>query len=967
MPSVPQIIKIRQSRHHKERELLTSRHGLGISFTFMLLVALILIAVPLIYANLIQDLPSLETLPLLVEPPDGLLLRPTQFYDRSGQHVLLDVQNPAVDQRRYLPFSSAENGEKLSSALVDATIAIVDPTFWDHPGYSMEGLQEGRSTTIAQRLVAELLMGNETPGLRRALRERLLAWQITQNYGREKVIEWYLNSVYYGNLAYGADAAAQVYFGKSAADLDLAEAAILTVAAESPAVNPHDAPEEARKRMGVVLEAMLSQKLINAEEAEMAQNEQLQFRPPVQVENQLAPAYTNLVWEQLADHFDLALLERGGYRIITTLDYELQIQADCAVKVHLARLKGQPANDTTIDGSQCQAARLLPTLPQSQAPPTGLAANVVVLDPLTGQILAMVGDSQQGLDPAHLPGRPPGSMLTPFIYLTAFTRGFSPASLVWDIPLEQFDFTTNILNPETEFQGPMRLRTALANDYLSPAIQTMLQIGPESIWRTTQQVGLNSLAAESTAMPSACQGCELLFTGGEVTLLKLVQAYSTFANQGLLVGNPQAGTEGEPLRPLDAITLMNVSTIHGEQELVASAPESRPVITPQLAYLITHILSDESAHWRSLGHPNPLEIGRTAGVKMGTTANQQDTWTLGFTPQLVIGVWAGVEAADSPGAGPVSPLVSAALWHAIIQYATRNLPPTEWQMPAGISTIEVCDPSGMLPTRYCPTVVSEIFLNGTEPSQYDTLYQAFQINRETGRLATVFTPPELIDERVYMIIPAIASAWASQSELATPPKAYDVITQPEGAADANIELPEIFANVKGDVAIRGTASGEDFISYRLQVGQGLNPQSWIQISEDIESPVENGILATWETSDLNGLYAVQLIVLRASQRVDTITIQVTVDNESPQVSIPYPEAGQFFTEDPDRITFQAQASDNIGLAAVEFYVNDQLVIRQTQPPFAIPWQASTGRFTLKVVAIDFAGNESEASVEFAVE
>ena len=147
---------MRRSRHHRERKRPASRHGLGISVTIVLLIALILVALPLIYANLIQDLPSLETLPLLLEPPNGLLLHPTQFYDRSGQYVLLEVQNPAVDQYDYIYFSSGEN---FSSALVNATIAVADPTFWDHPGYSIDGLQEGRVTTIAQRLVADLSLG----------------------------------------------------------------------------------------------------------------------------------------------------------------------------------------------------------------------------------------------------------------------------------------------------------------------------------------------------------------------------------------------------------------------------------------------------------------------------------------------------------------------------------------------------------------------------------------------------------------------------------------------------------------------------------------------------------------------------------------------------------------------------------------------------------------------------------------
>lgn len=178
----------------------------------------------------------------------------------------------------------------------------------------------------------------------------------------------------------------------------------------------------------------------------------------------------------------------------------------------------------------------------------------------------------------------------------------------------------------------------------------------------------------------------------------------------------------------------------------------------------------------------------------------------------------------------------------------------------------------------------------------------------------------------------------------------------------------MFSNVSGEIEIIGTASGDDFISYRLQAGQGLNPQAWIQISEDIATPVENGVLATWDTREFNGLFAVQMIVLRENRQVDTTTIQVTVDNLPPEVSIPYPENGQIFPYDFGQyITLQAEASDNIGLEAVVFYINNREVIRQSQPPFAVPWRMASGDHTLLVEAIDLAGNTSETSIDFSIE
>jgi hypothetical protein len=181
----------------------------------------------------------------------------------------------------------------------------------------------------------------------------------------------------------------------------------------------------------------------------------------------------------------------------------------------------------------------------------------------------------------------------------------------------------------------------------------------------------------------------------------------------------------------------------------------------------------------------------------------------------------------------------------------------------------------MLPTDECPNLVSEVFLNGNEPIQADTMYRKFSINRETNLLATVFTLPQLIEDRVYLVVPADARSWAESAGLEIPPAAYDVIQAPPINPDVNITSPDLFAEVSGKVKIEGTAAGEDFISYRVLVGQGLNPQEWIQVAEGTEA-VTNGPLAEWDSSDASGLYAVQLQVVRSDQRVDSAIIQVTV-------------------------------------------------------------------------------------------
>ncbi|MDP2776800.1 MAG: hypothetical protein Q8O48_04105, partial [Anaerolineales bacterium] len=199
-----------------------------------------------------------------------------------------------------------------------------------------------------------------------------------------------------------------------------------------------------------------------------------------------------------------------------------------------------------------------------------------------------------------------------------------------------------------------------------------------------------------------------------------------------------------------------------------------------------------------------------------------------------------------------------------------------WTAPPGVTAMTVCDPSGMLPTRECPNLVTEVYLNGSEPIQADNMYRKFSVNRETGLLATVFTPPELIDTRVYMLVPESARDWALNAGLDVPPTSYDAIQSPPVNAVANITSPQLFADVNGMVQIIGTASGDEFSYYRVQVGKGLNPQEWIQLGGDVTTPVERGVLVEWDTKGLSGLYAVQLVVVREDQVVDTAVIQVTI-------------------------------------------------------------------------------------------
>ncbi|MFZ5904606.1 MAG: transglycosylase domain-containing protein [Chloroflexota bacterium] len=851
MPDMADIVHRRRERRADSRRRAQSRvraAGLGLGYIFSILLALSLVAAALFYADLTRGLPSVEQVPLLLNPPDGLLLQPTRVYDRTGQ-ILLYTFASSESPRRYIPLDS-QNPEHLPKSLANATIAVNDPGFWNHAGYLLTGLDNPEQhPTLAQRLVAELLLWNEPPSFRRAARERILAAQLTARYGREQILEWTLNSANYGRFAFGADSAAELYFGTSASNLTLSQSAVLAAVSQSPSLNPLDAPAAASQRGREVIHAMRALDLISEEEANAALSDS---PSPVGRGDRgegggAAPAFVNLVMTQLGQVFDRARLERGGLSIITTLDFDLQNETSCALQIYAARLAG-----AQVDAAGCESARLLPALPPGTAIPDA-SASAIIIDPNSGQILALVGETIQAQETVILTAHDSGSLLAPFVYLTGFTRGLGPASLVWDIPGE------DIQNPDGQYHGPQRIRLALANDYLVPAAGVLEQMGAENVWRTAASFGVDYAPAT-----------RLFEQEAPLTLLDAAAAYGVFAAQGLKNGQ----TIGDGIQPA---AVLRVETLDHAVWLDWSSPEMQAVVTPQLAYLMNHVLSDEIARWPGWGNPNVLEIGIPAAAKPGWT-NGTDAWLVGYTPERVVAVWTGSRGTPLPSlqGGDVTPRLPAVLWSALMQAASRGLPADGWAAPVGVTTMEVCNPSGLLPTRDCPEIVSEVFLNGSEPTQADNLYRAIPINRETGFLATVFTPPELVEERVFLAVPPEARAWAESAGVEIPPDTYDVIQPSPVNPNAHITSPSMFAEVSGRVTIIGTAGGDGFQYYRVQAGKGLNPQEWLLLGGDVSAPVGEGVLAEWDTTGLNGLYAVQLVVVYADERVETATIQVTI-------------------------------------------------------------------------------------------
>ncbi|MBL8051174.1 MAG: transglycosylase domain-containing protein [Anaerolineales bacterium] len=831
MPSTLPILRARRERRLNQQNKKSNRERgaiLSIGIILSLILGVVIILGAFAYADITQDLPSTEILPRLFNPPDGLLLQPTRIYDRTGLQLLATF-SPDNSPRRYIPVSEA-NPQHIPQTLINAVIAVSDPQFNRHSGYSIEGFDNPEiHPTIAQKLVYDFLLYNESPTTKRAIRERILAAQITSQFGRTQIIEWYLNAANFGNHAYGVEAASQLYFGKPAEQLTLAESAILAAVIETPALNPLDAESVALQRGREVLYIMNELRLASNESTALALAEIPVIQSAPRPTPIVAPAFVNLVLSQLELQIPRERLERGGITIITTLDYELQKQASCTTEVYATRLAG--LEESNVD---CDSSRLLPSLP----PATTFidsSASAIIIDPNTGQVLALVGETNQGVETPLTSSHQAGSSLDAFVYLTGFTRGLSPASLTWDIPSDEI----KIQNFDNEFHGAMRLRTSLLNDYQVPVANLKNQMGIENVIDIANSFGIN--------------------LNEDVSLLKLAGAYGVFGTQGVYFGQ-NVNDEFMP------VSVLRVEGVDKSVMLDWSIPQTQTVITPAMAYVMTHVLSDD------VERANAFDVNRPAGIKVGQTFDGKDAWVVGYTPYYVVATWSAVRNESDL----ITPRFPAVLWNALMQTASQNKPADGWSAPLGVSTITVCDPSGLLPTRECPNLVSEIFLNGSEPTQADNLYREFSINRETGLLATVFTPPELIDNRIYLVYPDEAREWAQSAGIDIPPTSYDAIQAPPINPNVNITFPALFADVSGVVQIIGTASGENFISYRVQVGKGLNPQEWIQLGGDSLTPVEGNILAEWDTSGLSGLYAVQLIVVRADQIVESAVIQVTV-------------------------------------------------------------------------------------------
>jgi membrane peptidoglycan carboxypeptidase len=923
----------------------------------VLLAGFVIINGALLYAGIATGLPSSDQIESVYGPQGVREYQPVQIYDHSGSRLLFEAIHPSASERRWLRLDPVYN--TLSVETLQAVVSAQDPTFWENNGYErgrvfetiISGIfsphQEAPTWSITQQLAFTAILpldGVDRSPFIQFLRTAALASDLTDQYSKRTILEWYLNTADFGNLCYGLDAAALAYFGRHASDLTLAESAMLAAIPNNPSQNPFDDLPGARRNQHAVLQSMLEAGVITQEQASQARREVLQLNQSARIDN-LIPVYAQLAMDQADALLGNQAHQRPGLQIITTLDFDLQLQLECTLRTQQARLNGQ-APTTTIpaaDNINCLAAELLPPLRPGDANLDHqlLETGGVIFEPQTGRLLAMSGPV---LEP-----RSSGTAYSPFIYLTAFSQGNSPGSMTLDIPLE--GIVHNLLPDPDQYAGPQSMRASLVNDYNAATLRTLQLVGVDALIRIAQPLGLslNEAMLEDEDLT-------------QVPLYNLAYAYSVLANRGWMAGVDAPWEEGtaytSSLQPAVITGILN----HLDQALYHYTPIEKSIASPQLSYLINESLSDASSRQLEPGQATLFNVGRTTAIKNGVSRSGTNYWTIGYAPNLLVAIWAG-SPPDSPPV-EVSPYNSTLpIWHAIFRYISRDLSNEIWETPPGVSEVEVCDPSGLLPTQYCPSIVRETFISGTEPTRTDDLFLPILINRETGNLATVLTPLDLIEERVYMILPSEAAEWAASADIEQPPREYDSLVElsPENP-EVRITSPDILDLVYGEIVIRGDAHPEEMESYRLLYGQGLNPTSWIEIGSQHSNPVTGGVLGRWDTSGLEGLYTLQLEVIDSEGGVMMDYIPLSLDNTPPDIELQLPEPGTTLSmADASSFIIQANIQDAIGLDEVRIYVNNRLVDSMESEPYSLRWSVEEpGEYEVLIRAIDLAGNTTES-------
>ncbi|MBL7159222.1 PBP1A family penicillin-binding protein [Candidatus Microgenomates bacterium] len=656
--SLPKKIKLPKPSFPKPRISLPQFSSANKSFILGILFTLLFIFIPFQAYSWLTALPHPKILSL------GTASVATKIYDRNG-FLLYEVY---LDENR-TPISL----DQIPDHLKKATLAIEDSQFYSHSGFSVKGILralkkltfdnkiEGGST-ITQQLIRSALLTPERT-LKRKTKEIILAFWAEKIYSKDEILEMYFNQVPYGGSAWGIETASQIYFGKNASQLSLAEASLLAGLPAAPSdFSPFGTfPEKAKNRQFDVLRRMVEEKFISQEEAETARNEDLNFVPqriPIH-----APHFVMYIKDLLVKKYGHRLVEQGGLRVITSLDLLLQEEIEAIVKNEVLKLSSLNVGN----------------------------GSVVITNPKTGEILAMVGSKdyfnleEEGNVNITLSLQQPGSSIKVVTYAAALQNGFTAASILDDSPVVykipgQPSYAP--VNYDGKFHGKVPLRYALGNSYNIPAVKTLAQIGLEQMIEQGKRMGIENWEDKSRF------GLSLTLGGGEVTMLDMARVYGSLANQGIK----------HKLRPILEIT-------DYEGRILEKNADKNGVkaLSEETAFIISDILSDDQARTSAFGPNSLLNIpNKKVAVKTGTSNDLRDNWAIGYTPSYVVVAWVGNND-NSPMSRIASGITGATpIWHETMKFLLEGKENEEFVIPAGITKI------------FCRGKW-EYFVKGTEP------------------------------------------------------------------------------------------------------------------------------------------------------------------------------------------------------------------------------------------------------------
>ena len=801
----------------------------------------------------------------------------TTITDRDG-NVLYEILDPNAGRRTYVTI------DEISPYMIAAMISTEDERFFSHPGFSYEaiiraflqnveagGVASGAST-ITQQLAKMLLFTQEEAyeiSYSRKVKEALLAVALTEEYSKEKILELYLNEVNFGNLAYGVEAASQTYFGVSASQLNLAQSAFLAGIPQAPYVyDVYTNRDQTLERQRTVLSLMykLSEEKScieittqvapicidydTANEAAYVLEDYEFHNPDITIEY---PHWVNYVRMELEELFDTDVIYSSGLIVETTLDPEMQALGEQKVAEQVAKL----VENNAFNGA------------------------LLAMDPQTGEILAMVGsadfynDDIDGQVNMTISPRQPGSSIKPFTYTAAFEKGWTASTLIWDVPSEfppsglENDPADPYIpeNYDERFHGPVTVRSALANSYNIPAVKALQFVSvyddpntPEAdgLVNFVERLGIESLTSDQ-------YGLALTLGGGEVTLLEMTSAYAIYANKG---------------QKLPPVAILKVTDSQGNVLYKHETQQPEQVIDPGYAFLISDILSDNVARTPAFTATSVLNLPFQAAVKTGTTNEYRDNWTIGYTPDLVVGVWVGnadnTAMVDTSGLTGAGPIWSEFMKAAITDYSKVFTP------PGNVTEKVICKLSGTEPSQWCDDQTTEYFLVDQPPlGKEDDLYVKQYIDAWTWLEASEECGGQVVEKYVLNISDKWAVKWIEENSQGTAwaeAQGFEkpILLAPERACTINDPRPslkfespsngetitadEIKFKVKVDVPTY-------FEYYQLQYDLPNDDKGWITLLESDKQQSEAANVYTWEIDEsVNGTITVRLKVIGKNKR-----------------------------------------------------------------------------------------------------